>query len=423
MKSKIKPEKKNTERKSRKKILVMATTFPRWKNDTEPAFVYELSKLLAKKGHNITVLAPHHPGAKKYEIMESMKIIRFGYFIPNSMQKLCYDGGIIPNIKKSFLAKLQVPFLLMSEYHALKKLLKKERFDVVHAHWIIPQGYIAGILKKRFKFKLLVTAHAGDVFPLKNKFLKYFGKKSIEFADYITANSRFTKTKLEEVNSKASKATIIPMGVDFSVFKNKSTKDKSKNNRINSMHKIKDKMILSVGRLAEKKGIKYLLSAMPDVLKKYPELKLVIVGDGPEKNRLLSQAEELKIKDSVVFTGKILNKNLPDYYSSADVFVLPSIITKEGDTEGLGVVLLEAIASGAPVIASNVGGIPDIVINEKTGILVPEKNPKALSDSIIKLLGDKELSSALGKKAKIHVQKSFQWSKVSSEFDKIIKKG
>src|SRR3989338_75390 len=175
-----------------KNVLVLATTFPRWKNDTEPNFVYTLSNLLAKKGYNITVLAPHHYKAKKFELMGNIKVYRFPYFYPLRLQKLCYEGGIIENLKKSFLAKIQVPFLLVSEYFHMARIIKKEKIGFVHAHWILPQGFIAAIIKKIYNVPFVVTAHAGDIFPIKNTVLKNLVRFSIKSSYYATANSSFT---------------------------------------------------------------------------------------------------------------------------------------------------------------------------------------------------------------------------------------
>jgi len=111
--------------------------------------------------------------------------------------------------------------------------------------------------------------------------------------------------------------------------------------------------------------VEYLIRAMPDVIRNLPKAKLMIIGDGLEKERLVNLANELKLGNSILFAGKIKNEDLPKFYASADVFVGPSIITEKGDTEGLGVVFLEAIASGTCVIGTNVGGIPDIIKNNE----------------------------------------------------------
>ena len=156
-----------------KTTLVLASTFPRWKNDTTPSFVYELSSRLAEKGSKIIVLAPHAYNSKKEEKMENLYIHRFQYFIPKKFQKLAYGAGIIPNAKSSFAAKLNIPFFLLSEYLATKKLINKYNPEIIHAHWLIPQGIISAYLKNN-KTKLIVSVHGSDLFPLKNYLLICF---------------------------------------------------------------------------------------------------------------------------------------------------------------------------------------------------------------------------------------------------------
>ena len=398
-----------------KKVFVVASTFPRWKKDTTPGFVYDLSKLLAKH-YNLIVLVPHYYKSKKIERMDNLEIYRFPYFYPEKYQKLCYEGGILPNIKKSLLAKIQIPFLLISEFFSMRRLIKKEKIQMIHAHWIIPQGFLGAIFKKIYALPLIVTVHAGDIFPLKNKILKQFAKFALENCDCCTVNSSATKKAVLGITNNIRNIKIIPMGVDLSLF-NPNKKDKSVKDKL----KIKDKFLLAVGRLAEKKGFKYLIKAMPVVLKKFPNAKLVIVGSGPEKDNLINLSRELGVSKNIVFAGEIQNKILPAYYATADVFVLPSIITKSGDTEGLGVVLLEGIASGTAVIGSDVGGISDIIKHNKTGLLVGEKDPKGLSNAIIKLLSDNNLRKRLIKNGQIHVRQNYSWSSIIKKFSNIYK--
>jgi len=131
----------------KKKILVIATTFPRWINDSTPRFVYDLSKRLVSS-YKIIVLAPHYKGALKKEKMEKLEVRRFTYFKPEKLQTLCYDGGIIPNIKKSLLAKIQLPLLVLSEFIVSYRIIRKENINMIHAHWILPQGFVSIFLKK-----------------------------------------------------------------------------------------------------------------------------------------------------------------------------------------------------------------------------------------------------------------------------------
>ncbi|MBI2664913.1 glycosyltransferase [Candidatus Woesearchaeota archaeon] len=397
-----------------KNILVTGTTFPRWEGDTEPSFVYELSGLLAKRGFDVIALTPHHKGAASREIMGSVKIRRFPYFFAK-YEKLCYDGGMLPNMKKYWYAKFLMPLLIISEFFYALRIVRKAKIDAMHAHWIVPQGFVAAIIKKLTGTPYIVTAHAGDVFPLKNKFLKWFGKIALKNAAYTTVNSNATKQAVLEVAKVP--VEIIPMGVDLAAF----SPDKRKKG-IREKYGVSGEFIFTVGRMAEKKGFKYLIAAMPKILKKLPKAKLVLIGDGPERPGLEQLTKELKLENNVLFAGKVTHKELENWYPTADVFVLPSIVTKEGDTEGLGVVFLEAIASGTPVIGSNVGGIPDIIMHEKTGLLVPEKAPDELADAIVRVLSDKKLNKKLTENAFAFVKERFTWNLVADRFAGLFRK-
>ena len=394
------------------KVLVVASSaFPRWKDDPMPAFVHGLCVQLLRKGAGVAVLAPHHPGAKCFEFVDGMRVHRFRYFFPSSLERLCYDGGILPNMKKSFLARLQLPLLVVSEFFALLRVARIERPDIIHAHWILPQGFTAALADKLLGIPVVVTAHAGDVFPLNKPLFRMLSRFSINSAAAVTANSSFTKAAVENISAK--KADVIPMGVDISLFSSSSASAVAS---VRKKYSIKGKMLLFVGRLAEKKCVAYLISAMKSVIGEFPDCKLVIVGDGPEKKALVSQVQHLGLWGNIVFAGSLPNRELPPYYRAADAFILPSIVDSRGDTEGLGVVLLEAIAAGTPVIASSVGGIPDIVIDSRTGLLVRQKNPEQLASAIKKLLGSKVLSRRLSAAAKNHIAKKYSWQEVGSGF-------
>jgi len=396
-----------------KRVLVIATTFPRWQNDIRPEFVYELSKRLQNNGFEIVVLAPHHIGAKKFEIMDGMKVYRFSYFWPDKYQKLVYGGGILPNIQRSNLAKIQVPFLVLSELYYSFKLIKKERIDMIHSHWIIPNGLVGAILKRLCKKTHITTAHAGDVFTIrKSKILGIFGSFVLKNSDMITANSEYTKNVIISIeNTVKNNVKIIPMGVDTLRFNPCKASD---------LRNVYDAeyLILSIGRLVDKKGIEYLIRAMKDVIKVFPNAKLIIGGSGPDMDKLVKICDNLGLNNNVIFVGYIDNSVLPKYYASSDLFVLPSIETKGGDTEGLGVVLLEAMGCGTPVIGSNIGGITDIIVNGINGFLIIPENPQDLSDKIIKILSNNDLRKNISQNGLETVEKKFSWELVTDEFIK-----
>lgn len=390
---------------TKRKILVLTSTFPRWKNDSTPPFVFELEKRLASN-FDVHVLAPHFTGAKKYEKIADLKIHRFQYFWPTGWQKLCYEGGILPNLKKNKLLYIQAVCLIFFELVSAIRLALRGKIDFIHAHWTIPSGLVAVIMKKLLKIPVLITAHAGDVFT-NNQIIQSLNNYIVKNADLVTVNSQATEQALSKYIKSPHDLTIIPMGVDTNKFKPQKIMKKTGNK------------LLFVGRLAEKKGVAYLIEALPQIIKKVPKTKLLIIGEGPEEARLRNLAHKFDLGKSINFLGKIANNKLSYYYNLADVVITPSIQTKAGDTEGLGVVILEAMACGTPVIASRIGGIPDIIEHDKNGWLVPPKNVSSLVGAITRLLGDQKLGNRLRVNARNRIRRFFDWRVVAGEFRKI----
>ncbi|MBI2654824.1 glycosyltransferase family 4 protein [Candidatus Woesearchaeota archaeon] len=394
-----------------KTCLVLASTFPRWKNDTTPSFIYELSKRLMSKDRAMVVLAPHAGNAKKHEFFDKLDVYRFQYFFPSSIQKVAYGAGIISNVKSSLFTMLQVPFFLLSEYIKTAILIRKYNPEVIHAHWLIPQGIIASMLKG--DKKLIVTIHGSDLFPLKNPFFKSLQRNVLKSCDICTVNSEATKNELiKRFPEYKNKAIIIPMGVDTQLFK--------KNDKLKISKYKNNKIILFAGRLNEQKGAEYLIKAMAIVNKRIKNAKLLVIGEGEHKKELQKIAYSLNI-DNIEFLGPINQRGLADYYNTADVFVLPSVTSRIG-TESQGLVLLEAMSCGTPVIGTNTGGIPSIVKNNQTGILVNERNENELSNAITKIMSDRKLLQKLSTNGIKFVKNNYSWDIVAKKFDDLYKK-
>jgi glycosyltransferase involved in cell wall biosynthesis len=385
------------------RVLVIATTFPRWKNDQEPRFVYDLCQNLPKEV-DIHVLAPHAPTAKEQETWEKIKITRFPYFFPRNLQKLCYEGGIIPNLKSNWLARLQLPFFLIALFIRLIKMTRGNRFDLIHCHWLIPQGFFCALLKIFRGIPYILTAHGGDVYSFKNiPCVRSLIKFTLKHSTICTVNSQATKNKVLK-NRKNSNIQVVPMGVDLDKFNPKNF-----NHEIRASMGSENLLLLGVGRLALKKGFNFLIEAMPQIIQEIPNARLVIIGFGPQKEQLEKQIQKLNLSSSISLIGGKSGKELRDWFASADIFIGPSIVTPDGDTEGQGVVFLEAMASGTAVIASDVGGIKDVVRNEFSGLLVPEKNPQAIAKKTIQLAKDKAQRDQLIQNAQEMVRSNYSW--------------
>jgi phosphatidylinositol alpha-1,6-mannosyltransferase len=395
------------------KVLVLATTFPRWSGDTEPAFVHDLCRGLAESGHELLALVPHAPGAKLRETMNGIEVRRFRYFLPTRLQRLCYEGGALPNLRRSWLARLQLPAFLAAQAFAFVRAVLTHRPALVHCHWIVPQGFLGAVLKPLFRYRLVLTAHAGDVFTMRNPLLKRFGKLALRGADAATVNSNATIEALLRVE-RPKRVRLVPMGVDLRHFGMGQI-----GTAIRDRFALSGPVVLGVGRFAEKKGFKYLIRAVPLVRQRFPSAELLLVGFGPLERDLRAETLQSGVAGAVHFVGRITHQDLPQYYAAADVFVLPSVVTRSGDTEGLGVVLLEAMAQGIPVVACDVGGIPDIVKHGETGLLARQRDPDDLAAKIVRVLDDPSLRERLVRCGRAHVRSSFSWERITRRFDKL----
>lgn len=355
--------------------------------------VYEINRNLVNKGIDVEVVAPNSNDYKNYEILDSIKIHRFNYFYPKKFQKLAYGAGIPTNLRKSVLAKIQVPFFALSFLFKAIKISKN--CNIIHAQWI--ESGLIGILVKQFVQKpIIVTVRRVS----KNNFMRIIEKFVLKNSDHVIFNSSYTMKESLEI-FKPKSYSIIHNSVDIQKFKPFETEYKEKIGI-----KKNTKVILFLGLLVEKKGIKFLIETFKNVLTEYKDAVLVIGGHGPEYDSLTNLAEELEISEKVLFLGEIKSDETPELFNIADLFVLPSIIDSHGETETLGVVLLEAMSCGVPVIASDVGGIPDIVDN-KTGFLVEQKNIELITQKILILLNDPILRKNFGKAGREKIFENF----------------
>lgn len=393
-----------------KKILVTTTTFPTFfEGDSTPPFVYELSKRLAKReDFQLFVLTPFRKGSKFFEERDGLKICRFKY----GFTSLC-EGAILPNLEKNKFLFFQIPFLFFFAFINLAKIVKKEKIDIIHAHWIIPQAFLSVLYKKIFRkkdLKIICTVHGGDIFGLKSIFARWFLKFSLKNCDFCTVNSQATRKEVLKI-FPIENIKIVPMGIDLQKFSSKEDSDE-----IKRRYNIQGSFLLFVGSLRKEKGIKYLIQAMVKVLKRFSNSKLLIIGNGQYREDLEVLTRQLNLEKNIIFAGNIVNSELPKFYSAADITILPS-----AKYEGFGLVLIEALGVGTPVIGTNIGGIPDIIKNEITGLLVKPKDYLSLSNTIIRLLDDKPLREEIARNGQEYVKERFSWEIITNKFSEIIK--
>jgi len=387
-------------------ILVLTSTYPRWQGDTEPAFVHFLCQRLTSK-YRVIVLAPHYPGSAGKETMDGVLVRRFRYFLPFA-EKLAYDGGIIANLKNNILKWLLVPLFLTSQFVHMILLARKHKVSLIHAHWIIPQGLLT-VLARQLRLipkniRILCTSHGGDLFSLQSSFLQMLKRFTFRHSDHVTVVSRAMRSQLISMGCSSHNISVQSMGVDLT---RQFVPDK---------HAAKTRDIIFVGRLVEKKGVSTLIDAIKLLEKDYPALKVTLVGDGPERSNLAQRCLQLGIEKQVEFAGSIPNDRVPEFYQSAKIAVVPSIVAADGDQEGLGLVAVEALGCGCATIVSDLPALSDVVTPGENGLVFSAGNAAELKDCIASILNDASLFEHLTSNGRQSIIDKFDWQAVGARY-------
>ena len=359
------------------KIGVITSAYPEFRDDPHGIFVHRLMREIRQQGHEVHILAPYTGGETEY-ILDGVNIEKFNYFYPKKYQRLAGRSGMIDNVKEGFFVKFQ--FLTFIFFNVINSCRKLKDMDIIHVQWPIPNGLGALFLKIFYKIQYLNTIHGEEVYLSKKYHTTPILKLLVNQSSKTSTNSSATLKACLDSGLKREKLEVIPFGVDTNFFKPINIK------------KAEDMFqILTVGYLIERKGFKYLIKSIKEVLKEHSNVRLKIVGSGPLEKQIKQLIKELKLEKNIEVIHNVSDDKLLELYNSSDLFVLPSVVDSQGNTEGLGVVLLEAMACKLPVIGSNIGGIPDIVHDYETGLLVQEKDILGISRAIIELIEDEVL--------------------------------
>jgi glycosyltransferase involved in cell wall biosynthesis len=375
------------------KVLFVATAYPRFAGDVITPWLVELIMRLRRKGIDVAVFTSSYRGLRNHEL-DGVKVHRFRYCFKR-FERFTHEETAVDRIRRGP-GNILLSFLyLIFGAWAIIRLSKRQHFDIVHVHWPFPHVVFGILAKKMGRARLLDSFYGVEIRWLKKKFpfmIKPFSVL-INKSDAVTAISTHTANELRG---------IVRMPIDIVPFSAAMAEQHGKT--------IEKDEIIFVGRLVERKGVKYLIEAFSRAAK-HIRHRLVIIGAGPERGQLEALVSNLGIKDRVMFTGTITNGELKRYYRSCSFLVLPAAYDKKGDTEGLGVVLLEAMSYGKPVIASEVGGITDIV-DGRNGILVEPADPDALAQAIEKLARHRQLRKTMGREARKTVDEKFNWDTI-----------
>lgn len=392
-------------------LLFLTQTYPRFPGDTSGPFIRDLALGLVRRGDRVTVLTPHAPGLTAAWDDGGIEVVTFRY-APESQEVLGYGRSLEADEKVKGGAARAAPLYALGAWRALRRL-KKRRFDLVHAHWIVPNGPVAAAVFGGEKgVPLAIGLHGSDVFLAEKPGVRSAVRWALSRSRLLTGCSPELMDRVRALGFPEEHSRVIPYGVDVAAFSPDPARRPLWRRRLGIPEAAP--LLLGVGRMATKKGFAVLIEILPALLAEHPELRVVLAGGGD----LLAgfRAATQGWSDRVFFPGSVLRDTLPDLYRAADLFVLPAVHDAKGNVDGLPNVILEAMASGLPVVASGISGIPLAVEAGRTGRLIPERDAPALLGALRELLADPAAARHLGAQGRRKAETELTWDVVAGRY-------
>jgi glycosyltransferase involved in cell wall biosynthesis len=388
------------------KVLYLVTAYPRNPADVITPWLVETIRRLGARGITVEVLAPAYRGLAS-QVVDGVRVHRFRY-APRRWETLTHDQTAPDRIRQRPLFLGLVPSYVAAGSLAAARLARSGEFDLLHAFWPLPHGLL-GLAAKRASGLPLVSTFFGVELTWMEADLPFLApvlRRIVRGSDAVTVISSYTGERLRRLVPGAEAVTI-PFGATV----------EARDAPVEERRPGAPFELLFVGRLVERKGVHVLLDALARV--EGGDVRLRVVGDGPERAALEARAERLGLGERVTFDGFVSSAALEARFAACDAFVLPAVVDAKGDTEGLGVVLLEAMTHGKPVIASAAGGIVDIVRDGRNGLLLPPGDPDALAGAVRALREDPERARTLGARGREGVAAGFSWPVITDRLEAV----
>ncbi len=386
------------------RILHVLTAFPRSPDDVIVPWLVALLKRLQAEGYEVEVFTSAYRGGGG-DSFDGIPVHRFRYFL-SRWEDLTHDEATPDRMRRSLLYKILPLFYVLGGLREIRRLTRRRQYDIIHVHWPVPHALFGwmGRRSSRVRPRLVTSWYGVELRWVQSSlpWLRGFVRWALRISDAIVAISSYTAREIARFANVP--VQVIPYTLPFVESATKA--------RVRPSTRFQ---VLFVGRLVERKGVTHLIEAVRRLPAEL-HARLVVIGDGPERQELGTRVRDLGLEDRVQILGRVSDEELRATYARSDVLVLPSIVDARGDTEGLGVVLLEAMSYSVPVVASDIGGITDIVENEKSGLLVPPGDPARLAQALERLGRDPALASRLGSAGAERVRSAFGWPEIMEKW-------
>jgi glycosyltransferase involved in cell wall biosynthesis len=395
------------------RIICPTYWYPQHANDTQATYVHDINRHLVRRGHAVTVVTPGDPSLPRSDMFDGVKIVRFPLELPPDL-----TYGRVAQSRVSWLGKFArvvvMAHYMEAQHRAILAEVRENGGDVIHAHWAIPTGPAAVMAARKLHLPSVITMHGGDVYVNPEQgydfptrwYVRPALRWTLRHAGALTAITEDCRQHALRAGAPAEHIRLVFNGTDlrrFSPAENGNRGDQ----------RFGPHMVFACRQLFPRKGIRFLLEAGAELKSQFPDLKIVLAGDGFERPELARLAAELGIASDVTFLGWVPNVELPQYYRAAAVSVIPSL------EEGFGIPAAEAMGCEVAVVASDAGGLPEVVENGVTGIVVPRGDAKALAQAIGSLLADPQRRRSMGQAGRERALRLFDWDRSAQQFEEI----
>jgi glycosyltransferase involved in cell wall biosynthesis/ubiquinone/menaquinone biosynthesis C-methylase UbiE len=400
------------------KIAFLTSSYPRFPGDGSAPFIQSIAQALHNLGDEIEVVAPYDPLVRPGDT-SGVVVHRFKYTPVNKWHIMGHARVLEADTHLRMYSFLLLPFFLTAAFFSLLRVARRQKADIIYAHWVLPNGVPAALVSVILRTPLVISLHGSDIY-LARKF-RLFGlaaRWAFRHASLVTACSPELKQIALDLGAPPD-TILLPYGADPALF---NPAQRSEQKHASFQTRSDDLIISGIGRMVPKKGFQIAIEAFREVLQKCPQARLVLGGDGPMMRVLTDMAEEAGLRERVSLIGRVPWNEVPEFLASADIFVLPSVRDEAGNIDGLPNVLLEAMGCGVPVVASDISGVRTVLDDGENGLLAPSGDAHALAQALIRLIEDSPKRDRLGKAARQSIETTYNWEAIGNVLHEQISK-
>jgi glycosyltransferase involved in cell wall biosynthesis len=394
---------------------MVATSYPRFPGDAIGTFMEPIARGVAERGHEVHMVIPWHPRLARRAVEHGVRFHPFRYAPSRSLCVFGYAGAMRADVSLRLSAYAMAPLALAAGWRKARQVAREHRATVVHGHWVVPGGAIAAAACPGLP--MVVSLHGSDVYLAERSSIAgRVARKVFQHAGWMTACSEDLRTRAIALGAAPERSETVPYGVDADRFR----PNREARARLRGQLGVgdEDALLFTAGRFVRKKGFEYLIDAVARLAPRWPALRLVVGGAGDLERELRDRAAGAHVADRVLFPGVLSQDTVAEYLAAADLAVVPSVRDPSGNVDGLPNVVMEALASGTPLVATTAGGIRAVAHDDVNAALVAERDVEGLARAIERLLDAPGTRARLGARAREDVLREHSWARVAEAFER-----